>query len=260
MLAVLLFFTGLTGGFLSGLLGIGGAVITIPLMLALPPLFGLPELSAKTAAALSMFQILAASVSGIIVHRKNRQFHAEAFAALSLPAAAAAFFASWFSHRLENGTVLLVFVTVIPAALLVFFFNKESLTAEYGRPLSVCEKTAAAAGGAFTGMLSGIAGVGGSFIFIPLMTAVLKLPLKTAIGTSLGAVFVTAVSGSAGKILSMQLDPLLALPLAAAAVFSSGLGASVNRLIKPELLKILLLAVLGGSFIIVLFEIIKNIQ
>ncbi len=72
---VALFFISLVGGFLSGLLGLGGAVIMIPLMLTVPPLFGLDRLEMKTVAGLSMVQVLASAVSGIIIHKKNNFVH-----------------------------------------------------------------------------------------------------------------------------------------------------------------------------------------
>jgi len=42
---IVLFFLSLIGGFFSGLLGVGGAVVLIPLLLSVPPLFGCEALS-----------------------------------------------------------------------------------------------------------------------------------------------------------------------------------------------------------------------
>src|SRR5512143_408227 len=63
---------GLGGGFLSGLLGLGGAIFMIPLLLYVPPMLGMPGLDMKQVAAISMVQVLSASLSGLIVHKKNR--------------------------------------------------------------------------------------------------------------------------------------------------------------------------------------------
>src|SRR4030067_2164916 len=69
---ITLLFLGLGGGFLSGLLGLGGAVFMIPLLLYVPQLLGVGHLDMKQVAAISMVQVLSASLSGVIVHHKNR--------------------------------------------------------------------------------------------------------------------------------------------------------------------------------------------
>ena len=51
---ITLLFLGLGGGFLSGLLGLGGAIFMIPLLLYVPPLLGVGQLDMKQVAAVSM--------------------------------------------------------------------------------------------------------------------------------------------------------------------------------------------------------------
>jgi uncharacterized membrane protein YfcA len=67
-----LLFPGSGGGFLSGLLGLGGAIFMIPLLLYVPPLLGVGHLDMKQIAAVSTVQVLFACLSGVIVHNKNR--------------------------------------------------------------------------------------------------------------------------------------------------------------------------------------------
>ncbi|HDT12638.1 MAG TPA: sulfite exporter TauE/SafE family protein, partial [Candidatus Marinimicrobia bacterium] len=71
----LLFCISLLGGFLSGFLGLGGAVVIIPLMLTVPPLFGFDSLTLKTVAGLSMIQVFSASLSSLIIHKRNMFIH-----------------------------------------------------------------------------------------------------------------------------------------------------------------------------------------
>src|SRR5512138_1820212 len=71
-LLVTLVLLGLGGGFLSGLLGLGGAIFMIPLLLYVPPLLGVGLLTMKDVAAVSMVQVLSASLTGVLVHNKNR--------------------------------------------------------------------------------------------------------------------------------------------------------------------------------------------
>ena len=61
---------GLVTGFLSGLLGIGGGIIMAPLLLFIPPLFGIKPLSMQVVAGLTIVQGLVACVSGALTHRR----------------------------------------------------------------------------------------------------------------------------------------------------------------------------------------------
>src|SRR5262249_10393084 len=49
---------GLGGAFLAGLLGVGGAIIMIPLLLYVPPFFDVGKLSVKAVAGVTMVQVL----------------------------------------------------------------------------------------------------------------------------------------------------------------------------------------------------------
>jgi uncharacterized membrane protein YfcA len=57
-------------GFLSGLLGIGGGIIMAPLLLYVPPLFGLGPLAMRTVAGLTILQGLVACIFGVVAHKK----------------------------------------------------------------------------------------------------------------------------------------------------------------------------------------------
>ena len=63
---------GLGGGFLSGLLGLGGAIFMIPLLLYVPPLLGVGQFDMKIVATLSMVQVLSASLTGVQAHNQNK--------------------------------------------------------------------------------------------------------------------------------------------------------------------------------------------
>jgi hypothetical protein len=70
-LSVLVFLS-FGGAFVAGLVGVGGAIVTIPLLLYGPPLVGVGRLDVKTVAAVTMVQVFVAAVSGVIVHRRRR--------------------------------------------------------------------------------------------------------------------------------------------------------------------------------------------
>ncbi|MFN3429302.1 MAG: TSUP family transporter, partial [Candidatus Sericytochromatia bacterium] len=69
-----LFAIGLLGAFFSGLLGVGGAILLIPMLLYLPPLFGLPAFDMVAVGGMTLVQVLAASLAGLLAHRKAGHF------------------------------------------------------------------------------------------------------------------------------------------------------------------------------------------
>lgn len=70
---VIMLLIGVFGGFISGLVGVGGAIIIYPAILLLPPLFGAPAYSAYIASGLTSSQVFFSTLSGSIKSsKKNR--------------------------------------------------------------------------------------------------------------------------------------------------------------------------------------------
>lgn len=90
--------------------------------------------------------------------------------------------------------------------------------------------------GLIGGLLSGMFGVGGGIVLVPLLVGVLRLDRKTAHATSLAAVFVIAVSGSIGYAAADQLDLGIGVALGMGGVVGAMYGArQLNRMSIPAL-------------------------
>ena len=74
-LALLLFGLAFCGAFISGLVGVGGAVVMIPLLYYVPPLLGAGQLPIQEVAGLSMTQVLAAAIVGAWSHGRHALVH-----------------------------------------------------------------------------------------------------------------------------------------------------------------------------------------
>jgi uncharacterized membrane protein YfcA len=59
------------GAFLSGLVGVGGAIVMIPLLLYVPPLLGFTPLDIHTVAGITIVQVTAAALAGMAGHREG---------------------------------------------------------------------------------------------------------------------------------------------------------------------------------------------
>jgi hypothetical protein len=79
------------GAFCAGLLGVGGAIVMIPLLLYVEPALGVGALDVKTVAAVTMVQVFVAALAGVLVHRRYRAVNAELAWTGGLAMAAASF-------------------------------------------------------------------------------------------------------------------------------------------------------------------------
>lgn len=252
---VTLFFISTLGGFLAGFLGLGGAVVMIPLMLTVPPLVNVGTLTMKSVAGLSMVQVLFSSMSGIIIHKKNNYVHYQSLLLIGIPMGLFALIGSYFSKYLNNEHMLVLFACVILLAFFLLFFDRNRQELIDVKAIVVNRKLSLGIG-AVIGTISGIVGAGGGFILIPLMVKVLKLPLKITIGTSLGIVFIGAIFGSIGKILSFQVEYMFLLPVIIGSLLAARLGARVSKVTPSKTLRSILLVVIALSFLQVMVKII----
>ena len=243
-----LFILGLCGGFLSGLLGVGGAVIMIPLMLTVPPLVGAGVLTMKEVAGLSMVQVLVSSISGMIIHKKNNFVNGKVLLSIGIPMGICALSGAYFSQYFENRTLLIVFGFLVLIAFIMLLLKREQNELP-GEPVEEFKfrLIPSLLIGAFVGFMSGSVGAGGGFILIPLMVTVLKVPMKVTVGTSLGIVFLGALTGSIGKILSMQVGLVMMVPLILGSIPAAQLGAKCSKRLKPTTIRYLLLVIVFAS-------------
>lgn len=90
--------------------------------------------------------------------------------------------------------------------------------------------------GAFDGVFSGLTGIGGGAVLVPLMVNILKVPQHTAHGTSLAIIVLVAFAGVPVYAQSGAVDWPLAAQLAAGSIFGVILGAKLMlRVTAPQL-------------------------
>jgi uncharacterized membrane protein YfcA len=226
---------GLVTGFVSGLLGIGGGILMAPLLLYVPPLFGLEALPMRTVAGLTIIQGLAACVSGAFGHRRYVSRRLVYYMGSSIFLAALVGGAA--AKHVPNSVLLAVFgsLAALAAALMLRRVRKES-----ERPVvedlefSRLRAVSSASG---VGLLGGLVGQGGAFILIPLMTAFVHVPTRIALGSNLAIVLLSTSAATIGKALTGQIEWLLALPLVLTVVPMTHLGSKVSHRVEVASLR-----------------------
>ncbi|MDH4317800.1 MAG: sulfite exporter TauE/SafE family protein, partial [Desulfobulbaceae bacterium] len=230
----------LLGGFISGILGIGGGIVMAPLLLYVPPWFGCEPLSMRVVAGLTIVQALSACLVGALTHKK--------FECLSMPLTLwmgttifiTALIGGAWSSLLPDAYLLAVFavLSIIAVVLMVVPGKVGEERADLSRFTFSRGRAVQIAGS--VGFLGGLVGQGGSFILIPLMTAWMRVPMRIAIGSNLAVVFLSSLAAFLGKVLSGRIEWPLAVCMIVAAIPAARLGALMSHRVPLRALRILL--------------------
>lgn len=238
--SIALVLVGVGIGVLSGLLGIGGGTIMIP-VLRLG--YGL---DAFMATATSLFAIIPISLAGAITHVRARSCLPKLGVLLGVAGAITS------SAGVYLGSISPAWLIMVVAAVIIIY----SAFTMLGKALRMGKKSSSISGsaranasaapsdiepctfdftrknvvlaaiiGLIAGFASGYVGVGGGFIMVPLMTAWLGIPTKRTSGTSLIAIIILAIPGVIQQAFLGHIDYLAGIMLCVGAIPGAVLGA-----------------------------------
>jgi uncharacterized membrane protein YfcA len=223
--------TGLLAGILGALLGLGGGIFLVP---ALTLLFDLPI---RIAVATSLVGVIATSAGVAAVAPPGRG--ADVSLALRLEIAttagaiAGSYLAGWISGQILH--VLFAAVVFLTASYLLYkargqrnnprverLFRQDYRPRRWPAGLSIA---------GIAGMISGLLGVGGGFIKVPVMYAVMEVPLGVATATSNFMVGITAAASVFIYYGRGDIHPLVVIPTALGVFSGAMLGVyALSRL------------------------------
>ena len=239
-LLALLSALGFGGAFVAGLVGVGGAVIMIPLLLYLPPLAGFPTFDMHVVAGISMVQVAAASTTGMLAHRQIGHVSAPLVAAVGGPLTLASFGGALVSDFVPPQVLSAMFAALAAVAAALMLRDGRSATVPALDTPVRFSRWRAVALGTVVGLLVGMVGAGGGFLLVPLMMYGLGVPVREAVGSSLAIVTFGGLGGLVGKALSGQVLWIYALSLVVGALPGARLGATTSARISGAMLAQLL--------------------
>jgi uncharacterized membrane protein YfcA len=235
---------GLCGAFVAGLLGVGGAMVMIPLLLYVPPLLGIGRLGVKTVAGITMVQVVAATLSAVIAHHRHQAVNGRLAWVGGGVMATASLIGAVGSHYVDERWLLVAFaVMVTAAAVLMLGADRLAPPTRTGPERFSVPRTMAVCGG--VGTLTGMVGAGGAFLLVPLLFIVVHVPLRTTIGTSLAIAAAASAAGVLGKAVTGQIPYDAALVVAAGALPGGHLGAAVSRRLTTTQLRLAFVVIIG---------------
>jgi hypothetical protein len=244
---------GVVTGVLSGMFGIGGAMVSNPALRALGA-------GPRIAVGSTLPAIIPGAISGALRYRREGLIVARVvrwtapFGIVSSVGGAFAADAIPDARALTIAIAVLLAITAIrvgraPRAPVPVIAETDAETAADVRVDRAAGARAPRWKLALTGMiaggLSGLLGVGGGVVMVPLFTGWLRMPLKPALATSLSCVGILAIPGTISHAALGNIDWGYALPLAVGIVPGARIGAHITIGIAERRLRVLVGSVLG---------------
>lgn len=229
----------------AGLVGVGGAIVMIPLLYYVPPWLHVGTLHIRDVAAVTMAQVLAASLVGAAIHGGAALVHRR-LAAVAGSSMAAGSLAGAVASRYVSGRLLLATFGAMGVVALVLMLVPARPVPEAlpGSEIQF-DRAGALAYPGIIGLASGLVGAGGAFLLIPVLTALLGIPLRVSIGTSLAITVVAAATGFVGKLVTGQVPLLPTLAAVTGSLVGSAVGARLSRRVPVGLLRGVLAALIA---------------
>jgi len=193
--------TGIGAGFASGLLGVGGSFIMTPVQYGIFTSMGVPaDTAMKLAIGTSLSVILPTVASGAWRHYKKGAVWWKAALIMGSCGLACAYGGATLAIRLPGPTLKIIFGAVVLAAAIRMLIL---------RPVEANEEPKNnpwlwLACGVPIGLVSGLTGLGGGVIAVPIMVLALKFKMHNAVATSLVVVMITCIGGIIRYILGGQ--------------------------------------------------------
>jgi len=229
---------GLVGAFVSALVGIGGAIVMLPLLLYVPPLVGLPPFDVKAATGLASAQVLFATVLGTFLHHRRGSVDRRLVLWVAPAMTAASLVAAIVSSALPPQALLATFAVVATLAGGAMLLPARHLVEEHPR-VGVFNRPLACLIGVVSGTLVGLVG-SGTFVLAPAFLHLLRVPTRITIGSTLGVAVFAALAATLGKTATGQVPLGPALAVLVGTVPGVYVGAHVSGRLSPALLRALL--------------------
>ncbi len=254
---LLLLISGITIGIVSGVMGVGGGVLYIPL---LEFAFDIPI---DRVVGTSIVVVFVTSLSGAYFHSAAGHIHWETSKIFALWGGLGAVLGSLVFIEIRGLTVIL------EALMTVIFLQAARILARQGIgditgkppacPASFSRRKKMAVG-FVVGILAGITGVGGGFLLLPIFICLLGLPGYVAVGSSLVSVVIISGVSSAFKIAGNGVDYVAVIALSVGSFAGTGFGTRYAKRFPDGWLKISFSVLLVFVAIGFVYEILQTIH
>ncbi|MDQ8153312.1 MAG: sulfite exporter TauE/SafE family protein [Gemmatimonadota bacterium] len=178
-------------GLALGMLGGGGSILTVPVLVYV---LGFEP---KLAIAMSLPVVGTAALVGVVSHWRSGNVRLQVAALFGSVAMIGSYTGARLSVLLSARAQLLILATVMlgAAASMLRSAVRDDPTAHTEAPPHVAVMLSV---GLAVGLLTGVVGIGGGFLIVPALVILGRVPMKSAVGTSLLVIALNSASGYLG--------------------------------------------------------------
>ena len=230
-------------GFVMGLLGGGGSILTIPIFVYM---FGITPVLAT---AYSLFVVGSTATVGTIKNFQQKTIHLSTGLLFGIPS----FVGTYITRRYilpnlpdilwsigdftlsKDIFIMLLFASLMLMASISMIRNKEK--SEMKNFKGGNTKLITVALGMIIGLLTGFIGAGGGFIIVPALIFLTRLPIKMAIGTSLFIIMMKSFIGFLGDLQTISMDWKFLIVFSTLAAIGIIVGVQVAKRTQAKNLK-----------------------
>jgi hypothetical protein len=240
---LLLALSGLAAGAFGALLGLGGGILIVPILTLG---FGLP-LSA--AVGTSLVCVIATSTGAAAVNVRAGRADVRLGITLGAGTVVGALTGALLAGLLPERVIAALFAALLGYTALTMLrrlLGREADATEAaednpaapdgpGAPAYRSHRVTAALGGSFVaGNVSGLLGVGGGIVTVPLVHLVMGAPMRVAVATSNFMIGITAAAGAYAYLFRGDIDPRQAAPMVVGVALGAALGASFGSRVRAR--------------------------
>ena len=238
-----LFVTGVIVGVLGALLGLGGGIFLVP---ALTLIFGLPI---RTAVSTSLVAVIAKSAGVSAMMPPGRGADMPLALRLEVAATAGAILGSLVAGLISPRAFSIIFATVVLlTAGYTVYRSRRPLTAGeerlFTRHYQPKNWPAGVAMSLVAGFLAALIGGGGGFMKVPIMYAIMGVPLGIATATSNFMVAITATASVFVYYGRGDVRPMIVIPTALGIFVGAMIGVRVMARLRAAWLRTVLVVLM----------------
>lgn len=238
-LIITIFIIGFVGSFISGMLGIGGAIINYPMLLYIPVMLGAGHFTAHEVSGITAIQVFFSTVGGVLAYRKGGLLNKTLITYMGISILIGSFIGGFGSTHMQESGINIVYGILALLAVIMMFAPKKGIDkipieqVKFNKWLAVLF--------AFTvGIGAGIVGAGGAFLLVPIMLVVLKIPTRMTIASSLAITLISSIGAVSGKIATGQVPILPSLIMVVASLIASPIGANTGKRVSTKVLQVIM--------------------
>ncbi len=191
-------------GFLLGMLGGGGSILTVPILVYVG------NIPAQNATGYSLFIVGITALIGSVINMRKSLVRTREGLVFAVPALVTMYAMRAGILPMIPETVVLPLFTIEKAILIMIVFSVVMMIAGVrmlrqqtdSHIMNNLNYTHIIISGSIVGIVTGFVGAGGGFLIVPALVLLLNLPMREATATSLFVITLNSMVGFSGDILS----------------------------------------------------------